>query len=47
MTVIVAGDIAQLPHIVDTSVYFSKPVGDITLQGFYEDQTLRIISLLK
>ena len=47
MTVIVGGDIAQLPHIVDTSVYFSKPVGDITLQGFYEDQTFRIIITIK
>lgn len=47
VTVIVAGDIAQLPVIVDKSVYFSKPVADITLRGFYEDETFRIIITIK
>lgn len=47
LSVILVGDIAQLPPIANTPLYYTKPVGDLALQDFYGHQAFRTVITLK
>ena len=47
MSVILVGDIAQLPPIGDTVLYHKKPTGDARLQGFCSYNSFKVVVKLK
>ena len=47
MFLILLGDITQLQPIADKHLYYTQPVRDIILQGFYVYQTFRTVFTLK
>lgn len=47
MSVILVGDIAQLPPIGDAVLYHKKPTGDASLQGFCSYNSFKVVVELK
>ncbi len=43
ISVILVGDIAQLPPISDTVLYHKKPTGDTSLQGFRNYNNFKVV----